>query len=105
MFDSVIAFVVYLHHTHPQVPFFRDRSAWSPTIGQLACSTVIRSNRLVEAFTLNIFIPSHHVDGRIRFYLFKQAYDDLAACYGGHVREYRLKWTAVRLTERRLVSY
>ena len=97
VFNHVIAFVIYLHHTHPQVPFFLDRTAWSPTIGQLACSTVIRSNRVVETLTLNILIHApHHVDTRIPFYRLKQAYDDLGGPYGAQVFEYRLRWATVR---------
>lgn len=96
-FNYIIAFVVYLHHTHPQVPFFLDRRAWSPTIGQLACTTVVRSNRLVEALTHNILIHTpHHVDSRIPFYRLKGAYADLRPTYGGIVQEYRLRWNTVR---------
>lgn len=97
VFNYVIALVVYLHHTHPQVPFFLDRRAWRPTIGQLACTTVVRSNRLVETLTHNILIHTpHHVDSRIPYYRLKGAYADLCPVYGGFVQEYRLRWRTVR---------
>lgn len=97
VFTYVIALVVYLHHTHPQVPFFLDRREWSPAIGQLACTTVVRSNRLVEALTHNILIHTpHHVDSRIPFYRLKGAYADLQPAYGHFIHEYRLRWRTVR---------
>lgn len=97
VFTWFIAFFVYLHHTHPQVPFFLDRDSWSPAIGNLACTTVIRSNPVVEALTHNILVHTpHHVDSRIPFYRLKQAYADLRPTYGAYVHEYRLRWREVR---------
>lgn len=34
VFNHCIALFVYLHHTHPDVPFFVDKPEWSNTIGQ-----------------------------------------------------------------------
>jgi omega-6 fatty acid desaturase (delta-12 desaturase) len=97
VFTYVIALVVYLHHTHPDVPFFNDRQEWSAVIGQLACSTVVRSNAVVEWLTHNILIhPPHHIDTRIPFYNLKQAYSELVPSFGHHVCEYRLSVGAVR---------
>jgi omega-6 fatty acid desaturase (delta-12 desaturase) len=97
VFTYVIALVVYLHHTHPDVPFFTDRKEWSVTIGQVACSTVVRSNALVERLTHSILIhPPHHVDARIPFYNLKRAYADLVPAFGQYVCEYRLGWSTVR---------
>jgi acyl-lipid omega-6 desaturase (Delta-12 desaturase) len=97
VFTYVIALVVYLHHTHPDVPFFNDRQEWSATIGQLACSTVVRSNAVVEWLTHNILIhPPHHVDTRIPFYNLRRAYSDLAPDFGRHICEYRLGLVIVR---------
>lgn len=97
VFTWVIAMVVYLHHTHPDVPFFMDRDEWSPAIGQLACTTVIRTGRLLEVLSHNILIHvPHHVDSRIPFYRLAQAYADLQPTYTGYVREYRLRWSTVR---------
>jgi len=97
VFTYVIALVVYLHHTHPDVPFFTDRREWGATIGQLACSTVVRSNALVERLTHNILIhPPHHIDTRIPYYNLPRAYADLVPAFGHHVYEYRLGWSAVR---------
>jgi omega-6 fatty acid desaturase (delta-12 desaturase) len=97
VFTWVIALVVYLHHTHPAVPFFTDRREWSATIGQVACSTVVRSNRLVELLTHGILIhPPHHVDTRIPFYHLKRAYAEMTPVFGRYICEYRLRCSTVR---------
>jgi omega-6 fatty acid desaturase (delta-12 desaturase) len=97
VFTYIIALVVYLHHTHPDVPFFNDRQEWAATIGQLACSVVTRSNALIERLTHNILIhPPHHIDTRIPFYNLNRAYADLIPAFGQYVRESRLRWTHVR---------
>jgi omega-6 fatty acid desaturase (delta-12 desaturase) len=97
VFTYVIAFVVYLHHTHPDVQFFSDRQEWSATIGQVTCSTAVRSNAVVERLTHNILIhPPHHVDTRIPFYNLKRAYSELEPVFGHYICEYRLSVRAVR---------
>jgi acyl-lipid omega-6 desaturase (Delta-12 desaturase) len=97
VFTYVIALTVYLHHTHPRLPFFDDRKDWSASIGQVACSTVVRTPRVVEALTHNILVHTpHHVDTRIPFYRLKQAYADLKPIYGKDIVEYRFQLKTVR---------
>lgn len=97
VFTWVIALVVFLHHTHPKVPFFDDRRDWTATFGQVACATVVRSNRVVERLTHRILIhPPHHIDTRIPFYNLERAYRDLQPGYGAFICEYRLRLSTVR---------
>jgi acyl-lipid omega-6 desaturase (Delta-12 desaturase) len=97
VFIWIIALVVYLHHTHPAVPFFADRREWSATIGQVACSTVVRSNPVVELLTHGILIhPPHHADTRIPFYRLKRAYAEMAPEFSRYICEYRLRYSTVR---------
>lgn len=96
VFTWVIALVVYLHHTHPDIPFFSSRSEWSRTIAQLHCSTIIRTTRVTTALTHNILIHvPHHVDARIPFYNLRSAYEDLRPAFGELVHEYRFRWRTV----------
>jgi len=97
VFTYFIALFVYLHHTHPDIPFFVDRKEWNATVGQLGCSTVVRCSRLAELLTHNILVHTpHHVDTRIPFYNLRRAYADLAPTYGHIVVEYRFRWSTVR---------
>ncbi len=96
VFTYAIALIIYLHHTHPRLPFFNDRQRWNATIGQVACSTIVRGPRIYEIITHNISVHTpHHVDTRIPFYRLKEGYADLrAAGYGAEIVEYRFSWSA-----------
>jgi len=96
VFNYFIALFVYLHHTHPDVPYFDHRPEWSNTIGQVYCSIVVRCSRVSELLIHNIMIHvPHHVDSRIPFYHLKRAYADLRREYGGFIHEYRFHWSTV----------
>lgn len=96
VFNYFIALFVYLHHTHPDIPFFDKRGEWSMTLGQLYCTTVVRCSRVAEFLTQNILIHvPHHVDSRIPFYRLEQAYEALKASYGEFIHEYRFSWREV----------
>ncbi|MEZ5266281.1 MAG: fatty acid desaturase [Acidimicrobiales bacterium] len=97
VFNFFIAFYIYLHHTHPNLPFFEDRKQWSATIGQVACSTVIIMPRLLSALSHHILVHApHHIDMRIPFYRLPRAWKELAARYGDDVVAYRFKLSTVR---------
>jgi omega-6 fatty acid desaturase (delta-12 desaturase) len=106
VFNYFIALFVFLHHTHPEVPFFDHRPEWSNTIGQVYCSIVWRCSRLSELLIHNIMIHvPHHVDSRIPFYRLKAAYADLQKSYGEYLHEYRFRWRTVRMIFRRCQLY
>lgn len=91
VFNYVISLVVYLHHTHPDIPFFDERNEWNFTIGALYCTTVIRTNWLIEKITHDILIHTpHHVDIRIPFYRLKPAFKSIQVNYNQYLHEYRL---------------
>jgi len=106
VFNYFIALFVYLHHTHPDVPFFDHRPEWSNTIGQVYCSIVVRCSWLTELLVHNIMIHTpHHVDPRIPFYRLQQAYVDLQREYNAYLHEYRFRWATVRGIFRRCQLY
>jgi acyl-lipid omega-6 desaturase (Delta-12 desaturase) len=96
IFNYVIALFVYLHHTHPEIPFFDERSEWNHAIGGLCCSTVVRCSKIGEMFTHNIMVHvPHHVDLRVPFYHLHNAYEDLKKHYADCIFEYKFKWSTV----------
>ncbi len=97
VFNYYIALFVFLHHTHPEVPFYTEKNEWSPSLGQLYCSTTVRCSRITEMMIHNILIHTpHHVDPRIPFYHLRDAYDDLQKHYGPYIHEMRFSFRAVR---------
>ncbi|MGY6499496.1 MAG: fatty acid desaturase [Acidimicrobiales bacterium] len=97
VFTWFIALFVYLHHTHPDVPFYDERKEWSAVDGQLRCSTTIRSSRVWESLTHNILVHTpHHVDTRIPYYHLRGASSDLDRAFGEEITAYRFRWSTVR---------
>lgn len=91
VFNYVISLVVYLHHTHPSIPFFDERAEWNHTIGALYCTTVIYSNWLIDSLLHHIMIHTpHHVDIRIPFYRLKTALVSIKEHYGQYLHEYNM---------------
>jgi omega-6 fatty acid desaturase (delta-12 desaturase) len=106
VFNYFIALFVFLHHTHPDVPFFDHRPEWSNTIGQVYCSIVVRCSRVSELLVHNIMIHiPHHVEPRIPFYRLKRAYADLRREYGPYLHEYRFRWSTVWVIFRQCQLY
>ena len=106
VFNYFIALFVYLHHTHPDVPYFDHRPEWSNTIGQVYCSLLVRCSRLSEALVHNIMIHvPHHVEPRIPYYHLVRAYTDLKREYGEFMHEYRFRWATVRMIFARCKLY
>ncbi len=97
VFNYVISLIVYLHHTHPNLPFFADRNEWNISIGALYCTTVINTNWLINKLTHNILIHTpHHVDIRIPFYRLKYAFLDIKKYYSKYLHEYDLDFTTLK---------
>lgn len=106
VFNYFIALFVYLHHTHPDVPYFDHRPEWSNTIGQVYCAIVWRCSRVSELLIHNIMIHTpHHVEPTIPFYRLKRAYGDLQRQYGAYIHEYRFRWSTVWMVFRRCKLY
>ncbi len=97
VFNYVISLIVYIHHTHPQVPFFDERSEWNHTIGAVFCTTVIHTNWLVDKFiTHHILIHTpHHADIRIPFYRLKTAFSSIKEHYSAYIHEYKLNFSTL----------
>lgn len=92
VFNYFMSLIVYLHHTHPQIPFFDERTEWNATIGAVFCTTVIHTNWFIEKFiTHNILIHTpHHADMRIPFYRLKTAFKSIKQNYSEYVHEYKM---------------
>jgi omega-6 fatty acid desaturase (delta-12 desaturase) len=57
-----IGFVVYFNHTHPDVPWFADRGAWSHLVGQVDGTVHVRFPACAAPFLGNIMNhAAHHV--------------------------------------------
>ena len=93
VFNYFIAIIVYLHHTHPDIPFFDIKNEWSHSVSALYCSTIVRCSRVSRVLLHNIMIHiPHHLDPRIPFYNLPKAHKALKEKYGEYFHEYRFNW-------------
>ncbi len=106
VFNYFIALIIYLHHTHPDIPFFDLKKEWSHSIGILYCSTIIHCSRFSKGLLHNIMIHiPHHLDIRIPFYNLPRAYQEIKKEYGHYFHEYRFSWNLVRKIFKRCKLY
>ena len=106
VFNYFIALIVYLHHTHPDIPFFDLKRDWSHSIGILYCSTVIHCSKFSKSLLHNIMIHiPHHLDIRIPFYNLPRAYQEIKKEYGEYFHEYRFSWQKVSRIFKRCKLY
>ncbi len=75
----VVGFVVYLHHTHPDVVWYADKSAWLKAQGILHGTVRYRVRPWWNWLLHNIMEhAAHHLDPRIPLYRLKAAQSALA---------------------------
>ena len=75
----VVGFVVYLHHTHPDIVWYADKSAWLKAQGILHGTVRYRVRPWWNWLLHNIMEhAAHHLDPRIPLYRLKAAQSALA---------------------------
>ena len=50
VFTYFMSMIIYLHHTHPEIPFFDLKKEWSPSIGVIYCSSILHCSNLIVIF-------------------------------------------------------
>jgi omega-6 fatty acid desaturase (delta-12 desaturase) len=82
-----MGFVVYQHHTHPDVPWFGDREDWTFFAGQVGCVVHVELPWPIELFLHNILDhTAHHVDPKIPLYNLPDAQKRLEAAYPEEIK-------------------
>jgi acyl-lipid omega-6 desaturase (Delta-12 desaturase) len=74
VFNQTIGFVIYLHHTHPQVPWFDDVEEWSRAEPAIGCTVHVTPPFLLDAISNNIMDHNaHHALSMIPLYRLRGA--------------------------------
>ena len=88
----LMGFVTFLHHTHPQVPWYRDQTEWCFFAGQVQSVVHVEFPRPIELILHNIMEhTAHHVDPKIPLYHLTRSQERLESAYGGEI--VTVKWT------------
>lgn len=92
MWNVLMAFVIYLHHTHPEIVWFKDNTEWDAKRTQLECTVhVIFPGPINFIFHRIMEHTAHHVRPSIPLYHLKEAQERLEELHGERI--VNLKWS------------
>ena len=87
-----MGFVIFQHHTHPEVPWFKDVDEWTFFEGQVESVVHVELPRPIELFLHNILDhTAHHVDPKIPLYNLPKAQQNLETAYPKNIKV--VEWT------------
>ena len=95
MWNGLMGFVIYVHHTDPQVRWYRDGTAWAKAQPHLTATVHIQFPRVIGAVLHNIMEhPVHHLDMTIPLYQLQAAQKQLDALVPGQILKRQFSWAA-----------
>jgi omega-6 fatty acid desaturase (delta-12 desaturase) len=96
-FNWMVGFVSFLNHTHPQIPWFARRRAWSFYAGQVGCTAHVRPPPWLFLFLTDLGRHgAHHIAPQVPIAALPKAEARLEALTGEAVRE---RWSLRRHRE------
>jgi acyl-lipid omega-6 desaturase (Delta-12 desaturase) len=83
LWNWTMGLVIYLHHTHPDIPWFADKKAWTRARAQVSATIHLRLPRAFNALLHYIMEhPAHHLDASIPLYHLRAAQRELESLFG-----------------------
>lgn len=105
LWNGIMGFVVYLHHTHPTIAWFQNRQEWQRHRAYLTATACARLPFGIDRLMHNIMEHNaHHLNPRIPMYTLRAAQQVLREKFPG-LCEYRLDWRGYRDNARRCKLY
>ena len=69
IWNAAMSFIVFLHHTHPSIPWFPDEASWTEARGAVSGTTHVRFAIPFRWFVLNIMEHNaHHLASGVPLY-------------------------------------
>lgn len=108
--NMMIGFVVYVHHTHPQIDWYDDKTAWAAAQPFVSTTVHLTFGRLLglQVSALLHYImehTAHHVDMRVPLYRLAAAQHVLETRLPGRIVIQRFSWRWYFDTARRCKLY
>ena len=89
VWNYLMAFTIYLNHTHPSIPWFRNEASWKKHRGvQTDTASVVMPINIAPLYTKVMSHTAHHLRPTVPVYALVQAEAELKDEHG--VLEYRL---------------
>ncbi len=110
VWNGLIGFVVYVHHTHPKIDWYDDKQAWGSS-QPFVTTTVHLKFKRVLGFDWGVALhhimehTAHHVDMRIPLYHLKAAQKTLEEKLPGSIVVQTFSWRWYRDVARRCKLY
>ena len=91
VWNYMMAVTIYLNHTHPAIPWFRDERNWSFHRGNVRCTVHVKLPRfLIPLYSDALAHTAHHADVSLPVYALPVAQEKLKGAFGADMREYTL---------------
>jgi omega-6 fatty acid desaturase (delta-12 desaturase) len=108
VWNGMIGFVVYVHHTHPGVAWYADKAAWSASQPFVSTTVHLTFRSMMGAVLHHIMEhTAHHVDMSVPLYRLKRAQALLERRLEGHivVQPFSWRWYAATARHCKLYDY
>lgn len=106
LWNAVMGFVVFVHHTHPKVAWFMKRQEWQKHRAYLTATAHVRFPFGLDRLLHNIMEHNaHHLNPRIPMYSLRRAQRALTERFSDQFETYRMSWSLYRDCVRRCKLY
>lgn len=106
LWNWLIAFLIFLHHTHPRIPWFDDSQEWTFYKGQILGTAHVQFPGPINWVIHNIMEhTAHHADPRVPLYRLGEAQESLARAFPDDIVEHKFSWRSFRYTLRTCQLY
>ncbi len=97
LWNSVMGFVVYVHHTHPAIAWFQKRQEWQRFRAYLTATANVKLPWGLDHVMHNIMEHNaHHLNPRIPMFALRRAQNLLKEKFAGEFQVYHMNWREFR---------
>lgn len=97
VWNYMMAVTIYLNHTHPAIPWFRDETSWSFHRGNVLSTVHVKLPRsLIPLYSDALAHTAHHADISLPVYALPPAQEKLKGTFGTDLHEYTLSISEYR---------
>jgi omega-6 fatty acid desaturase (delta-12 desaturase) len=106
LWNAIMGFVVFVHHTHPNIAWFEKRHEWQRYRAYLSATVHVRFPWGIDRLMHNIMEHNaHHLNPRIPMYSLRKAQKLLTEKFDDQFQAYRMTWNVYRECVRRCKLY
>ena len=106
LWNFIMGFVVFVHHTHPAIAWFQKRQEWQRYRAYLTATVHVKFPFGIDRLMHNIMEHNaHHLNPRIPMYSLRKAQRVLNERFNDQYQAYRMTWQVYRECVRRCKLY